>query len=47
MSSVASCGAALSYGQAWSGALYTWNVVAGTASEWSDWTMDRYFKTAP
>lgn len=29
------------------GAVYTWNVSAGTATVWGDWTMDRYFKTAP
>lgn len=29
------------------GAVYTWNVSAGTATGWGDWTMDRYFKTAP
>ncbi|MCX6098184.1 MAG: trypsin-like peptidase domain-containing protein [Caldiserica bacterium] len=29
------------------GAVYTWNVSAGTATAWGDWTMDRYFKTAP
>jgi hypothetical protein len=29
------------------GAVYTWNVSAGTATTWGDWTMDRYFKTAP
>ena len=29
------------------GAVYTWNVLAGTATVWGDWTMDRYFKTAP
>jgi len=29
------------------GAVYTWNVAAGTATVWSDWTMDSYFKTAP
>jgi S1-C subfamily serine protease len=29
------------------GAVYTWNVSAGTATGWSGWTMDRYFKTAP
>jgi hypothetical protein len=29
------------------GAVYTWNVSAGTATGWGGWTMDRYFKTAP
>jgi len=29
------------------GAAYTWNVLAGTATGWGGWTMDRYFKTAP
>ncbi|MCX6083371.1 MAG: trypsin-like peptidase domain-containing protein [Caldiserica bacterium] len=29
------------------GAVYTWNVSAGTATVWGGWTMDRYFKTAP
>jgi S1-C subfamily serine protease len=29
------------------GAVYTWNVSAGTAAGWGDWTMDRYFRTAP
>ncbi len=29
------------------GAVYTWNVAAGTATGWGGWTMDRYFKTAP
>jgi len=29
------------------GAVYTWNVSAGTATAWGDWTMDRYFRTAP
>ena len=29
------------------GAVYTWNVSAGTATGWGGWAMDRYFKTAP
>ena len=29
------------------GTVYTWNVSAGTSAAWGDWTMDRYFKTAP
>jgi len=37
----------VSVGKLDAGAVYTWNVSAGTATGWGGWTMDRYFKTAP